>query len=305
VEKQWHESMSQRVFGYGLLLPGNYCFRVLAANSDGIWNETGASLAFVVLPFFWETWWFKVLLITAIGGSLALAVTLLLRHRHRLEVERLERGHEMERERTRIARDMHDEIGSKLAKISFLSEIAKSEAKSANQKDGVVDSLSKTARDLLQSLDRMLWAVNPSNDSLEKLSAYLNRYAAEYFQNTPIRCRLAFPGNLPAIQLSAETRHNIFLAFEEALANTLKHSAATQAGAELNCHNGVVEISIADNGRGFDLKTQSEKRETGGHLGLSGMSHRLHSIGGECRINSSPGSGTVVKFVLPISKTNA
>src|SRR6266516_6486282 len=90
------------------------------------------------------------------------------------------------------------------------------------QPNCVVESLSKTARELLQSLDRMLWAVNPRNDSLEKLSAYLNRHAAEYFQNTPIRCRLAFPGNLPPISLSAETRHNIFLAFEEALANTLK-----------------------------------------------------------------------------------
>ena len=81
----------------------------------------------------------------------------------------------------------------------------------------------------------MLWAVNPRNDSLERLSAYLNRYAAEYFQNTSIRCQLAFPENLPDVQLSAETRHNIFLAFEEALANTLKHSAATQVSAQLIC----------------------------------------------------------------------
>ncbi|MEI9960808.1 MAG: triple tyrosine motif-containing protein [Limisphaerales bacterium] len=222
VEKQWRESVNRRVVGYGPLLPGNYRFQVLAANSDGVRNKTGASVAFVVLPFFWETWWFKTLLVTAICAGLALVVTLGLRRRHQLELERVERGHEMERERTRIARDMHDEIGSKLARISFLSEVVKGEVKSSNQSDGVIDSLSKTARDLLQSLDRMLWAVNPRNDSLEKLSAYLNRYAAEYFQNTSIRCRLAFPENLPAIQLSAETRHNIFLAFEEALANTLK-----------------------------------------------------------------------------------
>jgi signal transduction histidine kinase/ligand-binding sensor domain-containing protein len=307
-EKQWRESMSQRVIGYGPLPPGNYRFRVLAANSDGIWNEAGASMAFVVLPFFWETWWFKTFLIATVCGVLALAVTLWLRHRHRLELERLERVHEMERERTRIARDMHDEIGSKLARISFLSEMVNGEVKSPNQPNGVVESLSKTARELLQSLDRMLWAVNPRNDSLEKLSAYLNRYAAEYFQNTPVRCRLAFPENLPTVQLSAETRHNIFLAFEEALANTLKHSAATQVSAELACHNGTIEISIADNGRGFNVETQTKAAangKTSEHLGLSGMAERLRSLGGECQIASSPGSGTVVSLLVPISKKNA
>ena len=307
-EKQWRESMNQRVIGYGPLSPASYRFRVLAANSDGIWNETGASVAFVVLPFFWETWWFKTLLIATVCGLLALAVTLLLRHRHRLELDRLARVHEMERERTRIARDMHDEIGSKLARISFLSEIARGEAKGPSQPDGVVESLSKTARELLQSLDRMLWAVNPHNDSLEKLSAYLNRYAAEYFQNTPVRCRLAFPQNLPLVQLSAEMRHNIFLAFEEALANTLKHSGATQVSAELACHNGTIEISIEDNGCGFDLRHETDAAanvKTGGHLGLAGMYERLRNAGGECQIQSSTGKGTLIKFVLPISNIHA
>jgi signal transduction histidine kinase/ligand-binding sensor domain-containing protein len=302
-EKEWREGLNQRMTGYGPLLPGNYRFRVLAANSDGVWNESGASIAFTVLPFFWETWWFKAFLIIAFFGGLALA----LHRRHRLEVERLERRHEMERERTRIARDMHDEIGSKLARISFLSEIVKGENGSAHN-GKTVDSLAKTARDLLQSLDRMLWAVNPRNDSLEKLSAYLNSYAAEYFQNTPVRCRLDFLKNLPPIQLSAETRHNIFLAFEESLANTLKHSGASEVSAELTCRDGVVEIRVADNGRGFNMEMPTDapgQREPNGHLGLSGMHHRLHSIGGECHVTSSPKNGTTVRFILPLPKTNA
>jgi len=214
----------------------------------------------------------------------------------------------MEQERTRIARDMHDEIGSKLARISFLSEMVKSGSTGLKPGDGVADSLAKTSRDLLQSLDRMLWAINPRNDSLETLSAYLNRYAAEYFQNTSLRCQLAFPKDLPPIQLSAETRHNVFLAFEEALANALKHSAATRVSAELTCAHGTVEISIADNGRGFGQETRNggtAKHATGERLGLSGMCHRLRSVGGECQIKSSPESGTMVKFVLPLCKANA
>ncbi|HEU5123568.1 MAG TPA: two-component regulator propeller domain-containing protein [Verrucomicrobiae bacterium] len=303
VEKQWREGINQHVAGYGPLMPGNYRFCVLAANSDGIWNEAQARVAFVVLPYFWETWWFKAFLIVAFFGTLALA----LHRRHRFEVERLERRHEMERERTRIARDMHDEIGSKLARISFLSELAKEENAPRNG-NGTVDSLSRTARDLLQSLDRMLWAVNPRNDSLEKLSAYLNAHAAEYFQNTPIRWRLAFPKNLPPVQLSAEARHNIFLAFEESLANTLKHSGATEVSAELACHDDTVEVSVADNGRGFDVEKEmalAAQRETGGHLGLTGMVQRLHSLGGECRITSSPQGGTTVRFILPLPKNHA
>ncbi len=249
VEKQWHEGLNQRLSGYGPLLPGNYRFRVLAANSDGIWNDAGASVAFIVLPFFWETWWFKTLLIA--GGCAVLALA--LHRRHRLELERLGRSHEMERERTRIARDMHDEIGSKLARISFLSEALKGQTRGTGKADGAIDSLAKTARDLLQSLDRMLWAVNPRNDSLEKLSGYLNAYAAEYFQNTPIQCRLDFRKISPPCRYQRRRATNIFLAFEEALANTLKHSGATQMSAELKSQNGIYEISIADNGCGFNV----------------------------------------------------
>lgn len=312
VEKNWREGMNQRLVGYGPLLPGNYSFQVLAANSDGIWNDTGASLGFTVLPFYWETWWFKAAVIALVCGALALAVTLTLRRRHRMELERVEQGREMERERTRIAQDMHDEIGSKLARISFLSEVVKGEAKTGNSAgnsaDGAVDSLSKTARDLLQSLDRMVWAVNPRNDSLEELSAYLHRYATDYFQNTPIRYRLTFPEHLPAITLSAETRHNMFLAFEEALANVLKHSAATQVSVVLTCARGVFEVSVADNGCGFRVDRPRESAATSAgdeHLGLAGLRQRLRSIGGDCVIQSVPGEGTLIKFILPLSKTHA
>jgi ligand-binding sensor domain-containing protein/signal transduction histidine kinase len=307
LDTRWRDGMNQRFADYGPLPPGRYCFRVQAANSDGVWNETGASLAFVVLPYFWETWWFKTLLLVVLGSGLALAVTLAMRRRHRLELDRLEHSREMERERTRIAGDMHDEIGSKLARISFLSEVVKSQNHGGNQADGAVDSLSRTARDLLQSLDRMVWAVNPRNDSLEVLSAYLNRYAAEYFQNTAIRCRLSFPENLPVIQVSAETRHNIFLAFEEALTNIIKHSRATEVNAQLVCQNGVIGISIADNGRGFEVEVQSaaSKVDADEHHGLSGMCQRMQTIGGKCQITSLPNGGTTIKFVLPLTKNNA
>jgi signal transduction histidine kinase len=226
----------------------------------------------------------------------------------RSRLTNLERSEEMSRERMRIAQDMHDEIGSKLARISFLSEVVKTEVKGFLRQSDVVDSLAKTARDLLQSLDRMVWAVNPRNDSLESLASYLNRYASEYFQCTSILCHLAIPSTLPVTPLSAEIRHNIFLAFEESLANAMKHSAATVVTVDLAVTNGLLQISIADNGAGFDLTREPrnlDSRSGDDRLGLSGLRHRLNRLGGSCEIDSTPGHGTKIKLNLPLPQPQA
>jgi signal transduction histidine kinase len=214
----------------------------------------------------------------------------------------------MSRERMRIAQDMHDEIGSKLARISFLSEVVKTEATERFPHTDVVDSLAKTARDLLQSLDRMVWAVNPRNDSLENLASYLNRYASEYFQSTAIQCQLAIPRDLPKIPLSAEIRHNIFLAFEETLTNAIKHSGATRVNVKLTVDRDVLFIAISDNGTGFDLAAKpafANGDESGECLGLSGLHRRMLAIGGKCELESAPGKGTVVTFRLGLPQVYA
>ena len=137
------------------------------------------------------------------------------RLRQRLAV--LAQQQAMERERMRIAQDMHDEIGSKLTKISFMSERAKGELQGQEPVARKLNSIANTSRDLLQSLDEIVWAVNPHNDTLEHLAAYLGHYATEYLQNTAVDCELHIPQGLPHHPLSAEARHNLFLAFEEAL----------------------------------------------------------------------------------------
>jgi signal transduction histidine kinase len=232
-----------------------------------------------------------------------------LSHRRlQLRLSKLEHSEGMSRERMRIAQDMHDEIGSKLARISFLSEVVKTEMKGLYRHTEVVDSLAKTARDLLQSLDRMVWAANPRNDSLENLAWYLNRYASEYFQSTPILCQLAIPSNLPATPLSAEIRHNIFLAFEESLTNAIKHSRATRVSVELKVDGGRVQILISDDGIGFNLaiKPAAINGDATNHrLGISGLHRRLQSVGGDCEITSTPGGGTTVKLSLPLPITHA
>src|SRR5262249_3664303 len=158
----------------------------------------------------------------------------------------------MERERMRIAQDMHDEIGSKLTKISFMTERAKRELQGQDPVARKLDSIAGTSRDLLQTLDEIVWAVNPHNDTLEHLAAYLGQYATEYLQNTAVEFELHIPRGLPHHPLSAEARHNLFLAFEESLNNALKHGRATRVCVDMRLDTSRFDITIKDNGRGFD-----------------------------------------------------
>jgi signal transduction histidine kinase len=296
----WVESDTDRREHYGPLAPGRYRFRVIAANADGIWNEVGDSLTLVVATPFWRSWWFVGL---AVGTSIAL-IWLAARYvsfrrlQARLRVSEQRRA--MERERTRIAQDMHDEIGSKLTRISFLSEAARNAGAGETVVGPQVTSIATTSRELLQALDEIVWAVNPRNDNLEHLAGYLEQYARDYFQGTPVECRISVPDQLPLVSLGAETRHNVFLAFEEALSNALQHAQATEVAVEMRIRPQAFELLVRDNGCGFQVRS---KHSSLGHDGLRNMKERLHSIGGLCMIASEPGRGTTIRLrvFLPVN----
>jgi signal transduction histidine kinase len=221
------------------------------------------------------------------------------RLRHRLA--RLEQQQAMERERMRIAQDMHDEIGSKLTKISFLSEGAKAEVASSEPIAGKIGAIAHTSRELLQTLDEIVWAVNPHNDTLEHLASYLGQYATDYLQNTSIELEMSLPRTLPHHPLSAEARHNLFPAFEEALNNVLKHSGANHARLDMKCAADCFLINLTDDGRGFEqaATTTGPAVKRGGN-GLINMRERLTSIGGRCELNSQPGRGTTIVFTISL-----
>jgi signal transduction histidine kinase len=224
----------------------------------------------------------------------------------RRRVELLQQREASQRERIRIAQDIHDEIGSKLAKISYLSDAVTHELKPDDQAAGKISAIAHTSRDLLSSLDRTVWAVNPGNDSLEQLVNYLGQYAGEYFSDTPIRCQLHLPRRLPDAAVSAEVRHNVLLAFEEALSNVVKHSGATEVNVRVALEKNCFEVAITDNGRGFNYEKNSAPSAASAATalprhGLTGLQRRLNDVGGECKINSTPGSGTVVRFTIPLN----
>jgi len=293
----WVSSDAARRAHYGPLPPGSYRFRVIASSADGVWNEAGASVALVVLPPVWRAWWFLGLCGAALVGTIWLIVRYVLLRRLRAQLKESEQRRAMERERTRIAQDMHDEIGSKLTRISFLSEVARHGGSNPGDNGATVEAIAVTSRELLQALDEIVWAVNPRNDNLEHLAGYLEQYAREYFQRTAIQCEIAVPSWLPEVELTAEVRHNVFLAFEEALGNTLKHANPTKVSINMSVKAGAFVVLVRDDGRGFAAK---EARTQSGRNGLNNMRARLHAIGGGCETISEPGRGTTVRLSCPL-----
>ena len=288
---------------YGAIPPGDYCFRVDACDADGTWSKSDASFAFIVPTPAWLTTWAIFFYLVSLATAVYMSSRLISHRRLRRRLLALEHSEEMSRERMRIAQDMHDEIGSKLARISYLSEGVKTELKGVYANIRVVDALAKTSRDLLRSLDQMVWAVNPRNDSLEQLAVYLCRYATDFFQDTAILCELQVPQTLPSVPVSAEVRHNFLLAFEEVLTNAMKHSGASRVVVKLDCASGFAQLEVADNGHGFNpgaLTDDTNSRSVRVGHGIPGLKRRLGTLSGECHINSCIGKGTTIVLRIPL-----
>ena len=167
--------------------------------------------------------------------------------------------------------------------------------------------ISTSSRSVLETLDEIVWAVNPQNDTLEQLAAYLGQYGRDFFQTTPIECQVPLPIQLLARPLTAEARHNLFLAVQESLCNVLKHARASRVSMAMSLRDSLFEIVVEDNGCGFDLERFSTVRQdtkaapvTRGGNGLINMRRRLQSIGAEFALETERGRGTKVLFRVPL-----
>ncbi len=302
IDPEWVE-VTRRVAYYNNLAPGKYQFRVRACNNDGVWNDTGAMVAMVLLPHFWQTWWFRGALLALAVAAAGGAVQQITKRNMQRELQRLEKQHAVEQERIRIARDMHDEIGAKLTKISFLGAVAKRKLALPEEAGTQIDKMSQTARDVIRALDEIVWAVNPANDSLEHLATYLCRNTAEFFDNSPILCQFDIPDELPARRLGTDVRHNILLAAKEAMNNILKHAGATTVLVRISVQAEVLEVVISDNGRGFNREHLTDANGAAASStrignGLTNMEQRLKSVGGHCTVASRAGQGTQITFTV-------
>lgn len=300
-DNDWHELSGRRAVEYAYVPPGEYRFMITTSEVQDQANQSGAAVALCVLPHFWETWWFLGLVSAFVLGGVGLTVRVVATRRLRRRLARLEQQRALERERARIAKDIHDDLGAGLTQILLQSAMA--QRSPLDETRVHLEQISERARELIRDMDEIVWAVNPKHDSLESLATYLSKYAQEYLALAGIRCRLDLPETLPQQSLTSEQRHNLFLAVKEALTNVVKHAGATQVRLSLALDGTVLRLVISDDGRGFDVVRLTG--ETGAHCGLRGnglpnMARRMAALGGRCTVRSSPGAGTSVELVLPL-----
>lgn len=253
LENDWSAADDQRTVSYHHLPPGDYTFRVTACNNDGVWNPDGHAIAVNIEPFFWQTSWFRTSAAVLLVTGVALTVRRVERWKARLRLERLEQQHAIEHERSRIAKDIHDDLGANLTQIVFLSQRAEATHDDPKEAAHWLKLIPHTARRTIQSLDEIVWAINPQHDSIESLANYLTQFAQEHLTLAGLRCILDVPTVLPRLELNAELRHNLLLAAREALQNVVTHARATECRVSLQLDATGLTILITDNGCGFDL----------------------------------------------------
>jgi signal transduction histidine kinase len=290
----WVEAGAARSAGYSRLPTGDYRFHVQACNSDGVWNEEGAALAFTVMPFVWQTWWFRLLALGLFTSCTALVARRISLRRIQSKLQLLEQQTTLHKERVRIARDLHDDLGSCLTKIVVLNDLTLDYCAGSEHASRSASQVSTTAREVIKSLDETVWALNPHNDTLADLVGYIGQFAVDLLEAAGIRCRLDLPANISSRALSADLRHNLFMVAKEALNNVVRHSGASEVQLRIAIAQGHLELTIADNGKGFPKQPGSR-----GADGLRNMKQRIEEIGGSFRVESSPATGTRVEATIP------
>ncbi len=301
-DREWIEAGAQTSAKYPQLPAGNYEFQVQACNNAGVWNEAGFRLKLAVAPFFWQTWWFRFCLAAAFAFCVAGLVRYFSFRRLRRKLTLMEQQEVLHHERARIARDMHDEVGAKLSRLSLLSEMATQHPGLPSAAHSEVAEISETARDAIRSFDEIVWAVNPRNYTLANLVHYLCRFAEEFFEGSTTQCAFELPPEIPDLELPTEQRHHLFLAAKEALNNAYKHADADRVVVRAALSGEEFEITIEDNGCGFEPGAAPARASLGN--GLGNMRERMKLAGGACEITSHPGAGTRAAFKLNLARSH-
>jgi signal transduction histidine kinase/ligand-binding sensor domain-containing protein len=286
VDSQWSAPTKQRFVNYARLASGNYRFLVRAVNVDGVASVTPATVEFRILLPFYLRWWFL--------SSTALAAGLLI---YSFSRYRLARKLEVERVRTRIAADLHDDIGSNLTKIGILSEVVYQQASGAT--NGTAEPLASIAyltRESVAAMGDIVWAINPKKDSLRELIRHMREFAGEIFANREIEFEIIEPAGDLAMKLGADVRRTVFLIFKEAVNNIVRHADCRAVEIELGYENGSLNLQVSDDGKGFDTTVDSDGN------GLLSMRRRAVAAGGSLDIVTRQPSGTRLILRLPIKQ---
>jgi signal transduction histidine kinase len=251
---------------------------------------------FIVVPF-WQTYWF-------VGGTGFIALLVVVatvrlvekrKYLNRLRLAEQERA--LERERARIAQDLHDDLGSSLARISLLSGLAQADQNDPQQVQTHLHKIAEAADETVRALEEIVWAVRPGSDSLQSLVEYVAHFSNELFEGDGARCRLDLPHDLPQLPLPPDMRHNIFLVIKEALTNVIKHAHAKEIHVQAKADANWLEFVVRDDGKGFDSSRNPHESKRNG---LSNMQRRAVTMGGQLTVQSNK-TGTTVRLVVPIA----
>ncbi len=295
LEQEWKTGENVRKVTYPFVPAGDYQFQVQACNNDGVWNPTPTGLKLAVLPYFWQTSIFRI---GAIGGSLFAilgAGLFVQRRRHQARLRLLERQHALERERTRIARDIHDQVGANLTKVGKLNESLMRHFPHTDPHRPALQNMADTTREIVRTMDEIVWAVNPRNDTLENVVNYIVHYAEEFLGSSGVACELDVPFVFPSQPVTAEVRHNLFMAVREVLNNSIKSGKPKRVLVKLAMSGNGLSVSLSDDGCGFD-----PSQLVGGRNGLDNLKKRMEAVNGSFALESEPGRGTLVSLSVPI-----
>jgi len=283
--EDWSSSTTERTVTFAKLEPGEYIFEARAISKDGHRSDVPAALSFTIASPFWQQWWFIFGINVVVVGF----VWLMYRYRTNQLLK-------MERLRTRIATDLHDDIGSTLSSISIFSEMAKKEVEKFSPKSShILHRIGESSRSILESMDDIVWTINPDNDRLENITLRIREFAAEMFEAKAISFELDMPQDTDKMTLSMEMRKNIFLIVKEAVNNIVKHSRCTNASVAISIENSVLSLSVQDNGVGLPAEIDSSGN------GLTNMRRRADEIGGTLTISSLDGADTLLTLRVRIT----
>src|SRR6266496_1703657 len=284
-DSDWSSPTAQRSITYARLSPGGYRFLVRAVNTEGVTSAQPAFVAFTILRPIWQRWWFLSLV-----GLFAVAGVYVI---HRYRVDRLL---ELERVRTRIATDLHDDIGSSLSQIAILSEVVRQNVgRDSADANEPLSQITTSSSELMGTMSDIVWAIDPHKDHLTDLTQRMRRFASDVLTARNIDFEFEAPDAHRNLNLGTDVRRQVFLVFKESINNIVRHSACSHVHIEFRVDRDRLVLMIRDNGRGFDLDQESD-----GH-GLMSMARRAKEMGGAMEINSQPGAGACVALEMPIS----
>lgn len=295
IDTAWRYTGNKGEVQYANLSPGNY--KVLLKGTSANGNEAAdiREIVFRIRAPYWKTNGFLLAVLLAAGLLFYAIVRYISQRNLKEKLLLLEKEQAVEKERNRISRDMHDDLGSGLTKIAILSEVAKKQIREPDKAEEQLDKISVSSRELVDSLQDIIWVLNPRNDSAERLSAYIREYALKFFEGSGTEPVFHFPDAFPDQHISEEKRRNLFLCVKEVLNNTAKYAQCSRVEISMEPEPNRIIITVSDNGRGFDIR---QTRVFGN--GLINLQNRMEQTGGAAYISSEPGKGTTVRLQMPV-----